>query len=203
MSTGKLRLIQLREQTEAVEETMVSERERFSSLAKREAVKAVSSYNLFQTPAALASRMAALLGDVTGKRILEPSAGLGRLYHAVSGGEFVLVEQSPACCEYLYTLGPKLIQADFLECDVERLGGLFDFVLMNPPFHLSTDEKHIRHAHQFLKPNGLLVSLCYDGVRQNQRLRPLVDSWEVLPAGSFASEGTRAGVALVTWRKPG
>lgn len=201
MNTGKLRLLHLREQTEAVEETMISERARFAALAKREATKAVSSHNLFQTPVALASRMAAMLGDVTGKRILEPSAGLGRLYKAVSGGEFVLVEQSAECCEHLYKLGPKLIQADFLDCDVERLGGLFDFVLMNPPFERGADIRHVQRAFEFLKPGGLLVSLCYNGVRQNRELRPLVDSWELLPAGSFASEGTRADVVLLTWGK--
>lgn len=204
MKRALLKLYQLREQTEAVGESMARERARFDALANGEPVRAVSSFNLFQTPESIADRMAAILGDVTGKRILEPSAGLGRLYRAVNQigdvGEWVLVENSPDCCAELYRLNERLIQGDFLKCDEERLGGLFDLVIMNPPFKMGTI-KHIRHAMKLLKPTGRLVSLCFDGVKQNRDLRPIVDSWEVLPQRSFASEGTNASTAMVTWNK--
>jgi hypothetical protein len=41
------------------------------------------------------------------------------------------------------------------------------------------------------------VSLCYNGTKQNEQLRPMADRWEVLPEGSFKDEGTAASVALL------
>lgn len=203
VSDGVLRLLRLREQTEAVEESMVGERARFARIAKKGPTEAVSAFNLFQSPVAVAERMAALLGPLDGLRVLEPSAGLGRLFHAATGGDWVLVENAPQCCAHLFELPARLVQDDFLACDVDRLGGLFDRVLMNPPFKMGADVRHIRHAFGMLKPGGRLVALCFNGSRQNAKLRPLVDSWELLPEASFASEGTRASVALVTWEKRG
>jgi phospholipid N-methyltransferase len=201
ISRGTLRLLSLREQTEAVEEAMVGERERFTRMAKNGPTEAVSSHQLFQTPKAVAERMASILGPLDGMRCLEPSAGLGRLVDACEGGDWTLVEQSPDLCRHLYARDARLIQGDFLSCDVARLGGLFDRAMMNPPFTMGTDIRHICRAFELLRPGGVLVSLCYNGAKQNAKLRPLVDSWEVLPESSFASEGTRASVALVVWKR--
>jgi hypothetical protein len=162
--------------------------------------EAVSSFNLFQTPKALAQKMADMMGDLDGQRCLEPSAGLGRLYKACDGGDWLLVEQSNDLCRHLYELGVKLINDDFLLCSEERLGGQFDRIIMNPPFQRGTDIRHITHAKRMLKPGGLLVALCYNGVRQNQHLRAIADTWEVLPENTFRSEGTAASVVLLTIR---
>jgi hypothetical protein len=162
--------------------------------------EAVSSFNLFQTPKDIASLMAGYLGPLDGLRCLEPSAGLGRLFKACTGGEWVLVEQSNDLCRHLYELGVRLFNNDFLACGADRLGGKFDRILMNPPFKLGTDIRHINHAKTLLNPGGLLVALCYNGVKQNKHLRPIADTWEVLPEQSFRSEGTFASVALLTIR---
>jgi 16S rRNA G1207 methylase RsmC len=99
--------------------------------------------------------------------------------------------------------GARLIARDFLEVTPEDAGGPFDAVCMNPPFKQGTDVKHIRHALGMLKPGGLLVSLCYDGEKQNRVLKPIADTWEILPSGSFKSSGTMASVILLTMkRKP-
>jgi len=73
--------------------------------------------------------------------------------------------------------------------------------LMNPPFKMGADIKHTLHAYGLLNPGGVLVGLCYDGVKQNEKLIPLVDSWEVLPAKSFKESGTDANVILFKWSK--
>lgn len=201
MDHGKLRLLRLREITEAVEEEMVDERARFSKLANADAPRAISSFNLFQTPTHIANQMATLLGA---GRTLEPSAGLGRLAIAARDKvtELVAVENNPDCCSELFRMDwIRLVQADFLSCDSERLGGLFDQVIMNPPFKQGTDIKHIRHAIELLKPDGLLVALCYNGVKQNRDLKPIATTWEVLPENSFKETGTRASVVMMTYRK--
>ena len=210
------RLKDLQAENNAAGCEMAREAGRFARLASRHedgtAPRAVAAFNLFQTPDEIAGRMVELMHHKAGPgaRILEPSAGLGRIYRAlrVAGVEsFVsLVEQSPECIRELYEMTEddektSLKQADFLEVKADDLGGRFDCVVMNPPFKMGRDIKHIMHAAEMLKPGGVLVSLCYNGKRQNAKLQPIVDSWEVLPAGSFKAEGTGADVALLTIKK--
>ena len=221
--TPRDRLLSLALDTDIAEALMAGQRERFEKLRTRHldgtAPRAVSSNCLFQTPEGIAARMAALLaghmGTATTGRILEPSAGLGRLYRAgraaMPGAAWVLVDSSPDCMRELYREtdwtgreahgSALLIQDDFLERDAESLGGPFDGVLMNPPFDRGRDVRHILHASGMLKPGALLVGLCYGGLTQEKRLRPLVDTWEPLPANSFRESGTGAGVVMVTIRK--
>lgn len=184
---------------------MAIERGRFDAIRDGGPTVAVSAFNLFQTPESIAWKLAGMIP--TGGRVLEPSAGLGRILDAIerraNPTELVAVEIAPQCASVLYARETcRLIQEDFLACDSERLGGLFDAVVMNPPFKMGTDIKHIEHAFEMLKPGGLLVALCFDGVKQNAKLKPWADSWEVLPAGSFKAEGTMAGVCLLTKSKP-
>lgn len=203
--TGRLRLRHLKEVTEARGEEMAAQRERFQRLAREDsAPRAVSSFNLFQTPEEIADRMAALL---PWGRTLEPSAGLGRLYRAVryrSDCPITLVEISPTCCAELYreTSGDgnaKLVQGDFLEMTPTTLG-TYSSIVMNPPFKMGCDIKHIKHAATFLAPGGRLVALCANGPRQQATLRPWAESWEELPPKSFRAEGTGVSVALLTYR---
>lgn len=208
MNPHILRLRSMREQTEAVGETMKYEAERFTALANRDAVRVVSAFNLFQTPVAIADRMARLADPQDGERWLEPSAGLGRLYQAIrnrSQAHVTLVENAPQCASELYRQTEQddcaqLIQEDFLECTVDRIG-LFHGVLMNPPFKMGRDIKHIRNAERFVLPGGKIVSLCYAGPKQRAAFENRNGwTWELLPSGSFKTEGTGADVALI-WKQ--
>lgn len=196
----------LQESAQAVE----SQRERFAALAGRKEngtdTRAISSFNLFQTPEHIALRMAGIVAAHCGgaPRILEPSAGLGRIYKAICAtipeSRVVMAENSSDCCGELYRIardGDRLLQRDFLQLSPEE-AGTFDAVCMNPPFKQGLDIKHITHARTMLAPGGILVSLCYDGARQNAFLKPMCTAWEQLPANSFRSEGTSAGVVLIS-----
>ena len=201
--TGLLRLRHLREVNEAKAEEMADLRPRFEALAQKEKPRVVSSYQLFQTPQELAEMAADAVG--LHGRILEPSAGLGRLYRAIRRrhcGEVVLVEESADCCRELYEQTKEdescqIFQRDFLDCTAKLLGK-FDCIVMNPPFERGRDIKHIEHALTLLNPGGRLVSFCYAGVKQERRFG---DIWQILPSGSFKSEGTRADVAFITIEK--
>ena len=180
---------------------MITERERFTRLARKDsAPRVVSSFNLFQTPPELASRVVRLCGILTG-RVLEPSAGLGRLYKAIRNRNadvaVTLVEQSAECCGELYRqmeddAATTLVQGDFLAMNAERLG-LFDRIVMNPPFKMGRDIKHIVHAAGLLKPGGRLVAICAAGPRQRKRFPDLQE----LSAGSFKGEGTNVNAGIV------
>jgi 16S rRNA G1207 methylase RsmC len=143
-----------------------------------------------------------------GARILEPSVGLGRLYEPFADldelrARWVAVENARECVRAVAGAlrRVEIHERDFLETTAADLGGEFDAVIMNPPFKQGRDIKHIRHAYGMVRAGGVLVSLCYNGTKQNRDLRPLSNTWEVLPDGSFRAEGTSASVALIVLEK--
>jgi len=180
--------------------------------AMKEALKAgvqvVSATQLFPTPKELAERMANELGSKPGDRVLEPSAGTGRLVDplfnaeatAASFGSLLMVERNSELAMRLraqYACAEKVLCEDFLTLGEDSLGR-FDRIIMNPPFERGSDEKHIRHAFGLLKPGGRLVALCAD------RRNPEFIEWIGDNGGSyeslgvpFAETGTNVRVALV------
>lgn len=202
--TGRLRLRHLQETTEARGEEMDAQRPRFERLAGADArPRVVSSFNLFQTPEPLAARLASLF-DTFG-RTLEPSAGLGRLYRAVRAVSpdcpVTLVDCSPECCGELYHItegdeNARLVSGDFQTMDAERLG-LFDSIIMNPPFRLGTDIRHVEHALTLLDRGGRLAAIVAAGERRRTAFGPRARAWIELPPGPFKSEGTDVNAVIV------
>lgn len=185
-------------------------RPRFSSLANRHengtAPRAVTAFQLFQTPPELAQRLAKELNLRPGFRVLEPSAGLGRLLDVVKpfNCECVAVETCADLCRELYhqeRQAVKILQRDFLACSPDEIGS-FDAAIMNPPFHMRSDIRHILHARRFLKPSGILAALCLDTHHRESALRSIASKWEKIPAGAFKSEGTRVACILLTIQNP-
>lgn len=172
----------------------------------RQGVKVVTALQLFPTPAPLAARMVELASIEDGQRILEPSAGTARILTALQetgkAVEVVAVEINANLAGMIRARFPTVetVCADFL--DAQQLG-LFDSVLMNPPFSNAEDIDHITRAHSMLKPGGCVVAICANGPRQNASLRPLVEgdggTWEVLPADTFKASGTLVSAVLLSW----
>lgn len=167
------------------------------ALRTGQAVQVVSAPQLFPTPAEIAARMVALADVQAGECVLEPSAGTGAIARAVLDAvdtEVMAYEINPKLCAGLSSaFPPNQLQArcrDFLE--VTDFQGGYPVVLMNPPFADGADIKHIKHARTFLAPGGRLVAICAAGPRQHAELQPLADSWEYLPAGTFAHTNVRA-----------
>lgn len=167
-------------------------------------VQAVAVDQLFPTPPDVAARMVEFAGLEPGARILEPSAGTGRLLDAVRalhvpGYQVVAVERDRRLAETLerlHGLRAQVVAADFLSLQPDQLGQ-FDRVVMNPPFSDATDIRHILHARTMLKPGGRLVALCAAGPRQVETLQPLAEHWEDLPAGTFSGTNVRAALLVL------
>ncbi len=182
-------------------------RGRFARLAERHtngtAPQAVAVHQLFQTPAALAADLVGLLGLSPGARVLEPSAGLGRILDALkpfAPAEVVAVEMAKECAGALFREereGVTIKQRDFLTVSPAELGA-FDAVAMNPPFTMRSDIRHILHALEFVKPGGRLAALCMDTPHREKALRGLASSWEKVPPGTFSKEGTGVGCVLLS-----
>jgi phospholipid N-methyltransferase len=171
--------------------------------AMRDSLKAgvqiVSVPQLFPTPPDVASLMVDTAEINSDHRILEPSAGTGNIIKAIGNQpDKVAVEIHPELVTHLMRCGVSglhIIEGDFLEQDGDL--GVFDRIIMNPPFENGSDINHIKHALTFLKPGGRLVALCANGPRQQKELQPLADEWQVLPDGSFKPSGTNVTVALL------
>lgn len=208
------RLTELQKENDSKGLEMLTESGRFAALADRAnnglKPRAISSFNLFQTPEIIAEKMVQTVLDNFVRQhpgpltILEPSAGLGRIYQATKKhfpkGLYTLVEINKDCTKELYNNsgpGTTVIENDFLKVDKLPFE-TYDIIIMNPPFKMGTDVKHILHAKKFLAKGGVLVSLCYNGVKQNKVLKPICDTWEELPSNSFKSEGTHASISMLT-----
>jgi predicted RNA methylase len=197
-------------------------------------VKAIAVPQLFETPSDLARRLANEAGLLAGRRILEPSAGTGNLIRAALGAatgadccQIVAVERNVALAQSLIDQRNRTVHAternfrvvcgDFLEIDGPQALtadvpepsplGLFDAVLMNPPFEKQADIRHVRHALRFLKPGGRLVAIMSAGVTYRQdrvasEFRALVEERggviEPLPDDAFKGAGTSVRTVLVT-----
>jgi phospholipid N-methyltransferase len=177
--------------------------------AMRDAVKTgvqiVTAPQLFPTPRDLAQRVADMADVQPGHDVLEPSAGTGMLIGALGGrmfghnpdcGSVMAVEINRDLAQRLQAEFPLTTVhcCDFLECGGI---GLYDRIVMNPPFENGSDIKHIQHARKFLRPGGRLVAICANGPRQREQLMPLADHWEDLPAGTFKAAGTNVNTALL------
>jgi phospholipid N-methyltransferase len=167
-------------------------------------VKAVSAPQLFPTPPALAERMVSLADIRPGHHVLEPSAGTGRILAALPNvrphGYVVAVEINYNLAKMLEEVADDTRNCDFLECNGDL--GTFDRILMNPPFANGDDIRHIKHAATMLKPGGKLVAICAGGPRQLEQLKPIADTWDPLPAGTFSESGTEVSTVLLTITVP-
>ena len=170
-------------------------------------VRVVQAEQLFATPAALAEYAADLADIEAGQRILESSAGTGRIIRAITEAvngpvEITAVEINGSLCGALRAGGMAsvVLHKDFLECDDL---GTFDRIVMNPPFSNGQDIAHTLHALPMLKSGGRFVGFCANGPRQQAKLRPLIENaggtWEELPAGSFEVSGTMVNAVLMVF----
>lgn len=168
------------------------------------------TFQSFYTPPELAARMARLANIQNGDRVLEPSAGMGNLLKEIRPAAVVVaVEVDPrvfAKIEKLFfdptaklprfASGSFCACSDFLECNGGL--GLFDKIIMNPPFSRGDDIKHIRHALGYLKKDGgRLVAICANGPKQREAFESMAYVYEELPAGTFSESGTEISTVLV------
>ncbi len=170
----------------------------------------------FFTPEDPAAEMVAwaaeYLGDLAGKRMLEPSAGEGALAEPArdAGAKVLTVENHGPSAETLRDKGFEVVERDFLSLSLADVG-LFDVVVANPPFTKDQDITHVIHMWRFLRPGGVLVSMTSPGWRTGRtkaqrNFRAFVDNIgaevEALPAGAFKTSGTKVSILRLRAVKP-
>lgn len=153
------------------------------------------AFQFFETPDHVVDELMELAKIEPGHESLEPSAGRGviSLRMLQCTRMVTVVEAHQERAEILRTHGYLAVNCgDFLQ-----ESGHFDRIVMNPPFSMQQDIRHISHAVRMLKRGGRLVAICCNGSRQNDQLRPSAVHWKVLPAGTF--KDTAVTTAIGVW----
>ena len=172
----------------------------------------------YHTPNAAAAQVIDYLTSREPLNILEPSASKGHLVrpllakgHTVTAIE-IHADRVAALreCE-----GPRcaVIEGNFLN---QPARPVFDAVVMNPPFYKTHWLDHLRHAYEFLKPDGQLIAILPASAQVAEttahvRFRRWAEKmngggrfamFTDLPAGSFAEAGTNINTVVFRIRKP-
>lgn len=153
------------------------------------------------------------------RAILEPSAGTGRIAHAIRQycdwqkieARLDCVEILPKFASQLQAAGFNVTTGDFLDFE----GGPYDEIRMNPPYALEGYPleyiEHVLHAWKLLAVGGSLEAIVPAGFtfRQDRKVRELrelveqVGSWKELPTDAFKvkENGTAVHTALIKMYK--
>jgi hypothetical protein len=184
--------------------------------------QARSEDGCFFTPPAVAKWVVDELTGVAdlpaGARVLEPSAGGGSLVRAVLTAnpqvQVAAVEPNRDLTTVLMRStaglpGEVTVYRVPFEVWASADRGLFDAVVMNPPFTLPGQPTvwidHVTLAWQLVKPGGRLVAIVPAGFafRDDARhcaVRALVDEhgdWQHLPEGAFTTSGTGVRTCVI------
>ena len=158
----------------------------------------------YPSPAQVADELAAHIPGRGAPKILEPSCGCGRVLDAIRRvskdaivfGYEVHTGRAQACRDR----GHSVLARNFLDVPATPE---FDLVLMNPPFCGRHYLKHIRHAVEFLKPGGKVVSVLPASAHYDHGDLPQGGRWRDLPVGSFAESGTNIPTGIWSYTKDG
>ncbi|EPH5323765.1 class I SAM-dependent methyltransferase [Escherichia coli] len=133
---------------------------------------------LFVTPAPVCDRLVTLAEISNRDHILEPSAGTGAILRAIrdTAPEAMCdaVEINSGLVRYLRENfnGVRVQCGDFMEWQPVQY---YSRIIMNPPFSHGQDIRHILRAFSLLRPGGVLVAVCLNGPRQQEKLLPFSD----------------------------
>ena len=172
-----------------------------------EVISRKQEFGYFPTPAPIVQQLIDLADIKPGMTVLEPSAGQGAIaLAAAEAGAVVdcveIQDSNAAVISDAHHMNVTVLVTDFLTTSPQQA---YDRVVMNPPFARQDDIRHVLHAHQHLKPGGLLVAVMSNGV--TFRSTPLTkEFWRLidsedgevlpLPAGSFAESGTGVNTVI-------
>lgn len=174
----------------------------------------IENYGFFSTPLEVVKIMAKYAGDKLNGRLLEPSAGTGEIIgHVYDLGyrpnDVLAVElhqgrASDLGIRFLY-YDVTVENRDFLKLTPYETG-LFDAIMMNPPFENKQDVDHVTHALRFLTEDGVLCAVMSGSTpyrtdaRTNEfifRLDQYGGEFHPLPEKSFRGSGTDVNTVLL------
>ncbi len=149
--------------------------------------------------------------DVSGKVVLEPSAGKGNIVDALRkfGAKQILTFEKEPDLQIILESKSKVLGSDFLKCTKEDISHI-NFIIMNPPF--SAGGEHILHAWDIAPEGCQIVSLCntntvkVDYTRERRVLGKIIKDYgssdELGDCFSNSERKTGVEISLVRLYKP-
>lgn len=166
----------------------------------------------FETPDAIAEQMTNLCGLGRYSKVLEPSAGKGKLIHKLYEEypfewwhEVVIhvCEKHEPFHELLEPYCDEIMTKDFLDFEpFETNKEKYDLILMNPPFSNQQAIKHVRHAWDHLKTGGRIVTLLPSGNQVNVLIDEFAGNYNNHTLMDSKFSETNIQTAILTIDKP-
>jgi len=159
-------------------------------------------FQFFETPKELVKQMIEMAELKEKDSILEPSAGKGAIVDEIKIGDLFVNELNEKNYKVLLEEYKQATNYDFMESSL----GLFDKIIMNPPFSRQQDIDHILRAFDHLKKGGMLVSIVSESpfFRVNKKsveFRKFLEdnNAEIIknPDGSFKESGTMINTRII------
>jgi 16S rRNA G966 N2-methylase RsmD len=150
--------------------------------------------------------------EITGKTILEPSAGSGKIveYLKLAGAGKVIACELNDDLRKIVESKCDVIESNFLHVKSEQVSHV-NMIIMNPPF--SSGARHILHAYEIAPAGCKIISLCNiativnDDRRERSELANVIEMHgyyeDMGNCFSNADRQTDVQVALVKLTKPG
>lgn len=175
-------------------------------------------HGAYFTPVPLADKLVSMAPLVSlpdrRLRVLEPSAGIGRLADAVKRA---YPDADIDCIELLEEHRRELVAAG--HSVIDGIGGDFmlvhpsceglepyDAAIMNPPFQRGTDRVHVLHAAKLVRVGGVVLAIVSGSIEsrtdvRSVQLRRIIETHggriEIIPNGGFAESGTMIKTAML------
>lgn len=142
-------------------------------------------------------------------RVLDPSAGCGRIVSALVQRGFTnvdAVEIDPINSRTLQNLPISVYEQDFLTF---KPSWKYKYILMNPPFLGDTWVAHVEHAWSLLEDDGVLVAIVPEALhwKDNSKVKTMRElvmmqgSYEFNEKGAFKESGTSVGTCMLKMEK--
>ena len=165
-------------------------------------------FNFFPSPPSVVARLLEIADLRPGMRVLEPEAGRGDIAFACAAAGAIV-----DCYELMeenfrfLAADPRIASVSHADFLLQPPTPCYLRCVMNPPFFLQADIRHVTHALKFLETGGLLTSvmassITYRDNKLTQDFRDLIrlrgGEIEALPEGSFKSSGTAVQTVIVS-----
>ncbi|WP_226898276.1 class I SAM-dependent methyltransferase [Mangrovicoccus algicola] len=193
-------------------EVLADSPEAAAEKAKATGTAVSKDLQFYPTPQPVIDTLMREYGDMTGRRVLEPSCGTGNIMDAMRAtGAMVLgIEVHAGRAAEARAKGHRVHVANFLQVPApDKDSDRYDAVVMNPPFAGKHYAKHVLHAIKFLKPGGVLRAILPYTAREHGLLPAPKsnrygwnDAWKDLPIGSFRASGTGVNTVIYTYTAP-
>lgn len=177
-----------------------------------ETVNFKKEFQFFATPREEAVKLCEAAGPLEGMRVLEPSAGDGRIADVakeMGAAEVVAVELWDVNVRKLQAKGYDVIAKDFLALTPDEIGQ-FDVIVANPPFTKGADIAHVMHMFSFLRPGGSLSAIMstgwLDGDQKKQLdFKAFLETQDVtvtpIESGAFNESGTSIATVRLDFKE--